>query len=86
MIFHENCLLADNSHEKSYLIFSKIWKDVGKFVVCCSCDLGFKGSVVNAETISLFHQRKEDGKDQESIQSNTTPVTHDTIWESDKNT
>ena len=21
MIFHENCLLADNSHEKSYLIF-----------------------------------------------------------------
>ena len=23
MIFHENCLLADNSHEISYLIFSK---------------------------------------------------------------
>ena len=23
MIFHENCLLADNSHETSYLIFSK---------------------------------------------------------------
>ena len=28
MIFHENCLLADNSHEISYLIFSKIRKDV----------------------------------------------------------
>ena len=26
MIFHENCLLADNSHETSYLIFFKIWK------------------------------------------------------------
>ena len=26
MIFHENCLLADNSHEISYLIFSKIRK------------------------------------------------------------
>ena len=23
-VFHENCLLADNSHEISYLIFSKI--------------------------------------------------------------
>ena len=30
MIFHENCLLADNSHEISYLIFSKIRKDVAK--------------------------------------------------------
>ena len=38
MIVHENCLLADNSHEISYLIFSKIRKDVGKIVVCCSCD------------------------------------------------
>ena len=24
MIFHENCLLADNSHEISYLIFFRI--------------------------------------------------------------
>ena len=38
MIFHENRLLADDSHEISYLIFSKIGKDVSKFVVCCSCD------------------------------------------------
>ena len=30
MIFHENHLLADNSHEISYLIFSKIKKDVAK--------------------------------------------------------
>ena len=30
MIFYENRLLADNSHEISYLIFSKIKKDVVK--------------------------------------------------------
>ena len=28
MIFHENRLLADDSHEISYFIFSKIRKDV----------------------------------------------------------
>ena len=38
MTFHENRLLADNSHEIQYLIFSKIQKDVEKFVVCCSRD------------------------------------------------
>ena len=38
MIFHENHLL-----EISCLIFSKIGKDVTKFVVCCSCDWRFKG-------------------------------------------
>ena len=32
------CLLADNSHEISYLFFSKIVKDVAEFVFCCSCD------------------------------------------------
>ena len=42
MIFHENRLLADDSREKSYLIFSKIGKDVSKFVFCCSCDEGLK--------------------------------------------
>ena len=43
MIFHENRLLADDSHEISYLIFLKIWEDVAKFVVCCSRDWRFKG-------------------------------------------
>ena len=43
MIFHENRLLADDSHEISYL-FLKIGKDVAKFVVCCSRDWRFKGS------------------------------------------
>ena len=44
MIFHENRLLADDSHEISYLIFfQKIRKNVAKFVVCCSCDWHFKG-------------------------------------------
>ena len=42
MIFHENHLLADDSHEISYLIFSKIGKDVAKFVLCCSCDWGLR--------------------------------------------
>ena len=30
MIFHENRLLTDDSHEIPYLIFSKIRKDVTK--------------------------------------------------------
>ena len=30
MIFHENHLLADDSHEISYLIFFEIRKDVAK--------------------------------------------------------
>ena len=38
MIFHENRLPADDSHEMSYLIFSNIRRDVTKFVVCCSSD------------------------------------------------
>ena len=42
MIFDENRLPADDSHEISYLIFSKIWKDIVKFVVCYSCDWHFK--------------------------------------------
>ena len=32
MIFHENRLLADDFHEISYLIFSKIGQDFAKFV------------------------------------------------------
>ena len=37
-------VLADDSHEISYLIFfSKIGKGVAKFVVCCSRDWRFKG-------------------------------------------
>ena len=43
MVFHENCLLADDSHEISYLTFSKIRKDVKKFVVRCSRHWPFKG-------------------------------------------
>ena len=31
-------MLADDSHEISYLIFSKIRKDGAKFVVCCNRD------------------------------------------------
>ena len=41
MIFDENRLLADDSHEISYIIFSKIRKNVVKCVVCCSRDLRY---------------------------------------------
>ena len=43
MIFHENRLPADGSHEISYLISSKIKKDVTKFVICCIRDWRYKG-------------------------------------------
>ena len=43
MIFHENCLLADNSCVILCFIFSKIRKDVARFFVCCSRDWRFKG-------------------------------------------
>ena len=43
MIFHENRLPTDDSHEISYLIFLKIRKYVAKFVVCCSRNMRFKG-------------------------------------------
>ena len=42
MIFHENCLLADDSHEKSYLIFFKNWERcVSSFAVVIGA-LSFK--------------------------------------------
>ena len=41
MIFHENRLLVDDSHLISYLIFSKIRKDVATVVVWCSCNWRF---------------------------------------------
>ena len=41
MMFHENRLLADDSHEISYLISSKIRKNITKLVVCCSRDWCF---------------------------------------------
>ena len=30
MIFHKNCLLADNSHEISYLIIPYLFRKLGK--------------------------------------------------------
>ena len=43
MIFYENLLLADDFKEISnFIYFSKIQKNVAKFVVCCSCDWRFK--------------------------------------------
>ena len=37
-MFHENRLLADDSHEISYLILVEVPKDVEKIVLCCSGD------------------------------------------------
>ena len=61
MIFHENCLLADNSHVISYLIFSEIRKIVAKFVVCCSSDWCFKvlKCILEAQKNLLFLQLRE---------------------------
>ena len=54
MTFHGNRLLADDSHEISYLIFfSKIEKYVAKFVVCCSCDWRFKGYILYTFILTL---------------------------------
>ena len=43
MIVRENCLLADNSHEISYLIYLENKKDIAELVICCSRDWRFKG-------------------------------------------
>ena len=53
MIFHENRLLADDSHIISYLIFVEIGKNVAKFVVCCSHDWRFKGLDETVHLLSL---------------------------------
>ena len=45
MIFHENRLLADDSHDISYLIFVENWENISKFVVCCSRDWCFKDKI-----------------------------------------
>ena len=52
MLFHENRLLADDSHEISILILSKIGKNVTNFVVCCS--LRVKLRVCNKKYFSYF--------------------------------
>ena len=43
MLFHENRLPADDTHEISYLILVENTENVAKFVVCCSRDWHFKG-------------------------------------------
>ena len=56
MIFHKNRLLADDSHEISYLIFFlKIRKDDAKFVVCCSRESSFKSYVSDKRYV--FHRK-----------------------------
>ena len=55
MIYHENHLLADDSHEISFLIFLKIGKNVAKYVVCCSRDWPFKGKVLNFLCWAIVH-------------------------------
>ena len=63
-----NRLLADDSHEISYLIFVKTRKDVAKFVVCCFMIGAFKvkfiilvtdglAVVLNVSAIKCYLQR-----------------------------
>ena len=58
MIFYENRLLADDSHEISYLIFSKIGINGAKLVVCCS-DWRFKGLIL-ANEVELIKENIHD--------------------------
>ena len=50
MMFHENRLLADASHEKACLLSFKNRKDATKFVVCCSRDWRYKGQLHDCGT------------------------------------
>ena len=43
MIFHEIRLLANNSHEISFLISFENYERCKKIVVCCSRDWRFEG-------------------------------------------
>ena len=54
MISHENRLLADDSHEISFLISFKIRKDVAKFVACCSRDWPFKSKNIMDLDIHVY--------------------------------
>ena len=54
MLFHENCLLADDSHEISYLIYWKIKKYVAEIAICCICDLRFKAAY--SVTMNIFRK------------------------------
>ena len=49
MIFHENRLLADDSHKISFLIFSENWKKKLQNLSSaqCSCDWHFKGKYIS---------------------------------------
>ena len=61
MIFHDNHLLADDSHEVSYIIFS-ISQDISKFVVCCSHDWHlYILVVIEMLEIKQFHDNSSDG-------------------------
>ena len=40
MIFHENCLLADNSHEISYLVFFRKLKKMSQILSSAAVVIG----------------------------------------------
>ena len=60
-------MMADDSHEISYLIFLKIRKSVTKFVVCCSHDWRFKDYFENSDGADHLVSYK-------ASQSDSTPV------------
>ena len=50
-----NRLLADDSHEISYVIFfPKIRKDDENFVVCCSCDWRLRVNQILMKRVMVF--------------------------------
>ena len=74
MIFHENRLPPDDSHEISSLFLSKIRKDVAKFVVCCSRDWHFKGYGMQIREYYLLGGRLQHARIQNIYQKGPTQV------------
>ena len=66
MVFHENRLLPEGSQDISYQIFSKIRKDVAKFVVCC-----IRISCFSVNNILFKYKVHQDTTDTSYIQYNT---------------
>ena len=83
MIFRESRLLADDSHENHILVFTKIRKDVAKFVVCCCGDWRFKGYLSFA-CREIFHYiwKKLTMKDRHEWKLTTVDPQERSTWRS----
>ena len=53
MTFHENCLLADNSHEISYLIFFENYEIMSQILSSAAAMIGTLRGMYSADTNSV---------------------------------